>query len=297
MADKKEIKRYKCSNYGACKKADNNEIIEFDAIETLGGIPDCPGCQQHTLEEIIEKTIPWKLIAGIIGAVLVLGGIGFGIYKFIGSSKPTVIKLDKTELTLTVGEKDLIVPTAEPEGINATFTYKVTDGASSVSVSSGGEITALKAGKAVVFVECEENKELNTECKITVKEQEIVEDPDSVHGGDAKEGSNSTGDVSNTGNPKGEGHQNGTSRGTSTTTTYDLGWGKYEGPMHGGKPNGFGGTIIVRSSYSIDLKKASGETVQVEPGDKIMSVKMENGRLRQGEIHFANGTRKYISGL
>lgn len=78
---------------------------------------------------------------------------------------------------------------------------------------------------------------------------------------------------------------------------YSIGWGSYEGPMSGGKPHGFGGTIIVKSTYTIDLKKASGETVTVTRGDKIVSTKMENGRLRQGEIHFADGTRKYISGL
>ena len=71
-----------------------------------------------------------------------------------------------------------------------------------------------------------------------------------------------------------------------------LGWGIYEGPA-----NGFGGTITVTSTHTIDLKKASGETVTVNRGDKIVSVKMENGRLRQGEIHFADGTRKYLSGL
>jgi len=84
---------------------------------------------------------------------------------------------------------------------------------------------------------------------------------------------------------------------TQQPTSYNLGWGRYEGPMSGGKPNGFGGTITVSSYYSIDLKKASGETVEVNSGDKIMNVKMDNGRLRQGEIHFADGTRRFISGL
>jgi len=77
-----------------------------------------------------------------------------------------------------------------------------------------------------------------------------------------------------------------------------LSWGRYDGPRNSsGNPDGFGGTITVTKSYTIDLKKASGETVTVSPGDKIFSVKMENGRLRQGEIHFADGKRKYISGL
>lgn len=79
--------------------------------------------------------------------------------------------------------------------------------------------------------------------------------------------------------------------------TYKMGWATYEGPMQGGKPHGIGGTIKVTSHYSIDLKKASGEMLAVEPGDVIVNVKMDNGRLRQGELQRTDGTRKWISGL
>lgn len=79
--------------------------------------------------------------------------------------------------------------------------------------------------------------------------------------------------------------------------SYNTGWGTYEDPMQGGLPNGFGGIIVVRSRHFIDLKKADGETIEIGPGDKIMNVKMENGRMRQGEIHFADGTRRFVSGL
>ena len=82
-----------------------------------------------------------------------------------------------------------------------------------------------------------------------------------------------------------------------TSGRFNLSIGLYEGPLSNGKPDGFGGTITITSTYTIDLKKASGETVTVNRGDKITNVKMENGRLRQGEIHFADGTRKFISGL
>ncbi|MBR1499269.1 MAG: Ig-like domain-containing protein [Bacteroidaceae bacterium] len=93
--------------------------------------------------------------------------------------------------------------------------------------------------------------------------------------------------VTDSGNNGGNG-----SAGGNGISKKNLGWGMYEGPA-----NGFGGTITVTSTHTIDLKKASGETVTVNRGDKIVSVKMENGRLRQGEIHFADGTRKYLSGL
>lgn len=96
---------------------------------------------------------------------------------------------------------------------------------------------------------------------------------------------------------QGESHSSEPPVAEPSVTTFDLGWGKYEGPMSGGKPHGFGGTITVKNSYTIDLKKASGETVQLNLGDEIANVKMENGTLRQGEVHFSDGTRRYLSGL
>ena len=61
MAEKKDVKRYKCINFGACTKADQGAIIEIPTIETLGGTPPCPHCKQQTLEEIVVKPINWKL--------------------------------------------------------------------------------------------------------------------------------------------------------------------------------------------------------------------------------------------
>ncbi len=302
MADNKDIKRFKCINFGVCAKADSGEEIKIDAVETLGGIPECPYCHQHTLEEIVDNPIPVKLICIIAGAIILLCGIGYGIYSLMGDSKPTGIKLSSDKLTLTVGEKDLIVPTVEPEGVKATFTYKVTTGETSVKVSSGGEITALKAGDAVVLVKCEENKEIRAKCDITVKDKEGMEKQVSTdnEGTEKVVVEDSIKEEPKTEETKNEPKQNGgnkTSTTSATPKTYHLDWGTYDGPMAGGVPHGFGGSITVSSSHTIDLKKASGETVQVSRGDKIMNVKMDNGRLRQGEIHFADGTRKYISGL
>ena len=80
------------------------------------------------------------------------------------------------------------------------------------------------------------------------------------------------------------------------SNTISLGWGTYKGSVSGSK-SGIGGEITVNKTHTIDLKKASGETVTVNPGDKIANAKVENGQLRQGEIRFADGTRKFVSGL
>ena len=73
--------------------------------------------------------------------------------------------------------------------------------------------------------------------------------------------------------------------------------GKYEGPMSGGKPDGIGGTIMVTSAYTIDLKNGNGGKVTLEAGDRISNTKFKNGVLQQGQLIRSNGERKFMSGL
>lgn len=339
-----------CKNYGECDLADNKEIQEVDKTNFV-----CEECGKplHPLEggkngSIKTTTGPNKVLIGIISAIAIclLVGAGIGAYFLLGKANmPTNINLDKTTLTMTVGERDLIVPSVEPEGVKASFTFKANG--NNIQVTNGGEVTALKKGETTIIVKCEENPEIRTICKVVVnpKTNEGPEGTDitavsqlSIDGGDfsLKEGESkqlvvtvapekhdevlawssddeaiaivdASGKVTavkaGSANIKITANQSGVSAVVKVTVTkkggysYSLGWGTYSGPMSGGKPNGFGGTIIVSRSYTIDLKKASGETVQVNAGDKITNVKMENGTLRQGEIHFANGTRRYLSGL
>lgn len=225
MAEKKDVKRYKCMNFGACTKADQGTIIEIDALETIGGTPDCPHCHQHTLEELIVKKSNWKIIGGIIAAGFLLIGVGAALL-FTGEEEKT-------------GEEILVADTTSTLKVDSTKIEKKT-----VEEEPNNKKT-------------EKAEEETTTTETIVKDKKPVREP----------------------------------------SYYDLGWGRYEGPYTNGIPDGFGGTITVRSSYNIDLKKASGETVEVRSGDKIMNVKMENGRLRQGEIHFSDGTRRFISGL
>lgn len=224
MAEKKDVKRYKCMNFGACQKADQGTIIEINALETIGETPECPYCHQHTLEEQVEKPTNWKLIGGIAAAVAVLGGGAAFMFTGGGEANEPIQKLPPAEVVDTP------------------------------------KVDSVKVAKEVPVAKPETEKP-------DVKQTETDKIP-----------------------PR-------TSEPKPQPKNYNMGWGVYEGPMNGGKPNGFGGSIIVRSNYSIDLKKASGETVEIGPGDKIMNVKMENGRMRQGEIHFADGTRRFISGL
>ena len=81
----------------------------------------------------------------------------------------------------------------------------------------------------------------------------------------------------------------------AASASSNLGWGTYSGPMQGGKPHGVGGTIKVKQDYSIDLKDGRGSTLDVHSGETIENTKFENGNLRAGELHRADGTRKWFN--
>ena len=354
MAQNEDVKVYKCTNFGACSKADNGEDIKIPAIETLGGVPECPCCHQNTLEENVKKDFPLKLIGVIVAALLVLGGVGFGIYKIVngGDSTPTAIKLAKSEITMKVGESIVITPTAEPEGTKATFIFKTRKSGKIVSVSQDGTITALKGGKTQVLVKCAENPELKTICKIEVVEKTDTAKPQpatvaiekitlSNSSVDLKVGEKKlitctltpeknddeiTKSSSNT--AVAEISENGEimarNAGTAVITykaaksgvtasvnvtvkkkkggepdggygRVKLGYGVYEGPKNkNGRPDGMGGQIRFSRSYTIDLKKASGETVEVYPGDVMVNVKMKDGRLIQGQLKRTDGSQRWI---
>lgn len=79
--------------------------------------------------------------------------------------------------------------------------------------------------------------------------------------------------------------------------TLTLTYGVYEGPVKNGKPDDMGGEFKVTKSMTLDLKDGYGSTVDLNPGDKIITTKFTDGKFRQGEIIFADGTHKYVSGL
>lgn len=179
MGKKKDVVRYRCINFGACAKADANEVIEFPAIDVLGGTPPCPCCKQNTLQEIEEKPLKWPLYVGIgVAALAVLGGGGYGIYALTKSPTPKDIVLNHTEKTLFVGDKDTLHATINPEGCEGTLTWKASkDG--TLSVTSDGIVTAEKEGTGKVRVLLEGADGLKAVCEYTIKAKPKV-DPDTL---------------------------------------------------------------------------------------------------------------------
>jgi len=164
------MKKYKCMNIGNCDNA--NEGKEFEIAE--GEELKCPKCKQDMIVEVTSK--PWGKIIGIVVAVLaVVGGCIGAFFAFSGDNNIESIGLDRQEITLVVGQKDVVKATATPVDAKATFTYEVTSG-NSIEVGSGGEITAVAKGESTITVKCEENAELNATCKVSVTEP-VTEEP------------------------------------------------------------------------------------------------------------------------
>ena len=177
-----------------CEKSKKNAKGKYEIQQVPSHKPlVCSECQKQLHECPPPKTggaFPMKTV-GIIAAVLLLiCGIGFGLYNLFDSPKgPTGIKLDKKELVMKVGETQVIVPTAEPEGVKATFIFKKKG--KNIEVTSGGEVTALKKGEATILVKCEENPDIRALCKIKVGDGDTLPPPPeqlvkqlSIDGGD-----------------------------------------------------------------------------------------------------------------
>lgn len=179
MANKKEVKRYRCMNFGGCEKANADTIIEIPVIDVVDGIPPCPHCHQNTLEEIHEGTDWWKYVAIAAGAIAVLGGGGYGLYSAFGKSSPEGIMLNHTQKTLFVGEKDTLKATITPEGCEGKLAWKTSvDGTLSVA---DGIVTANKEGKGNVRVMLEGEDGIKAVCEYTVKaKDEGVDEPGGV---------------------------------------------------------------------------------------------------------------------
>ena len=112
---------------------------------------------------------------------MVLGGAVFGLSKvFSGSDsldEKAKIKLDKKNITLVVGEKDVIKATVvdkdgkEIKDAKVTYKWDVKD-EKVASVTQGGEVVALKKGKTSIVVKIEgDKKNRHATCQVEVKKK------------------------------------------------------------------------------------------------------------------------------
>lgn len=170
------------------------------------------------------------------------------------------INVSENALEMTVGETKQISFTANPQPNDDNVLFEVSD-ESIISFDGSGTVKALKAGNATITFSAEKG---NASAKVEVT---VVEKKE----------------------PDGKGGKDG-----NTPGQVNLGYGIYEGPRKNYKADGFGGEIRFTRSYTIDLKKSSGETVEVGSGDKMVNVKMKDNRIMQGLLKRADGSQRQI---
>lgn len=167
------------------------------------------------------------------------------------------------DFTLTPGATKTLDYTAVPEDNDEEPEWESSNPAV-VTVDEEGLVKAVGEGSATITIKA---TNVSASVNVTVK----------------KQGTTTTGGSGGSG-----------TRVSGGSGKVNLGYGVYEGPTQGGKAHGIGGQIRFTRSYTIDLKKASGETIDVYSGDRMINVKMDNNRLIQGLLKRSDGSQRWI---
>ena len=277
----KNGKRYGvCENFDNCSNAKSRKVIELDELDDF----ICPECHSELHEIKKEGGIKPKLIIIIAALVVLLGGGGAAAYLlYFNQPKVKEICLNKTKAEIELPEGffsflyDTLTVTSNPKRDDAKYVWSSSN-EELASVTDG--VVAIKDGngEVTIRVALADNPQIKDSCVYTITYQPSDSyDEESDLDETEEDGSVSKEELLN------------------TPGKVDLGYAIYDGPRKNGKPNGMGGTVTFKRAYSIDLKKAPAEYVNVYKGDKIVNAKFIDGRLVQGEIHFTDGTRRWIN--
>ena len=203
------------------------------------------------------------------------------IYKV--NPAPISISFDSTSITLVVGKSMPLSPRVEPNELSAEIKWN-SDDRTKVTVTPNGVITGVAVGKTKITAEIRDEK--------VVIDVEVIKDTTSSNNDDKVVNQGGLG-TNNTGGTTSQGGQRGGD--TSRYATIDLGYATYYGPINTSRqPHGLGGELKFKRYYEIDLKKASGEKVQVGDGDIMIECKYENGKLIQGQLIFSHDGERWI---
>lgn len=117
-----------------------------------------------------------KQLLSVIMVMVLLFGI---VVSAEAAPKPTAIKLNKTSLTMSPKTSVTLKATVTPAKASQAVTWKSSN-SSVVSVNSKGQLSANKAGTAVITVVSKTNTKLKATCKVTVKGAVSTPKPTSV---------------------------------------------------------------------------------------------------------------------
>lgn len=166
----------------ACKDEEKNETIvalNKTAIEMKVG--ETATLEVAVIPEIEMTNLVWSsdnaavatVDKGVVTAIdlgeaiiTARAGEGYATCKIVVSSKPaTAITLDKTAITLEIGETDTLVATVEPEDATDKPAVWTVDQSAVATVDAEGVITAVGEGTAIVTATA---GEVSATCTVTV---------------------------------------------------------------------------------------------------------------------------------
>jgi ssDNA-binding Zn-finger/Zn-ribbon topoisomerase 1 len=273
-----------CKNFEECDLADEKVIQEAEKSNYI-----CEECGKPLYAVDTPKKngiggkVNGKLIGIIAAAVLLLGGIGFGIYSlFGGKPEPTAIKLNFTNLTMTVGEQKQLTASLLPEDVERKVTFVYTawkddaykEGKEKTKIvnanNSSGMLMAMRPGSTKVKVMCKEWPKLEAFCNITVLPKPQTNESD----GQGESLQTDTVKKTPEGNDKVDKKTGGTTSPKPNPThengTVKLSYGIYTGRLSkDGKPNGTG-KLKFTQSYRLNSE------YMAQPGESIEGI-FENG--------------------
>ena len=298
-----------CGNKGPCSLANGEKVQIITDDDAPFVCCECGEDLQEYKEEAGKKNddgdgggrgIDWKKVGLIAGCVAVLGGLGYGGYALYDSHQQG--EREKAELQRQAEEQAALLrqkeiedsihaaeaaaaqaAAAEDEALRQTFVDAAKAKADSI-IAANEKLLEEKAKKIRDDAKTVINAQLTslrTASQSLQFENIALIDTMEVAINEAWKNADKPATTGGGGSGSGSG-------------TVSLGYGTYTGPLSGGKPHGIGGTIKFTRAYTIDLKKASGETVEVSAGDVLNNVKMDNGRLIQGQLKRTDGNTRWI---
>lgn len=295
MGAQENLNKFKigeCHNVGNCTHIGERQAIPSE-LANAGGFK-CKYCGAP-LQEPPKPRSFWEKFGKVIMlavAVIVLAGIGLGIYNLTRGPEIDQIKLNKKSIALVIGENPTDVITAiafDKEGTeikDAKVTYKWTVKDNEVaSVTQDGEVTAIKKGNTTVTAEIEGEANLNATCKVSVKQKEIDPklpgaSPTYIEQPTIKEPKDVT--VKKTTNQMPQETKSGRYHGT-----LDLGYGTFSGDINNKKPDG-AGVLTYRHRRVAGRDFSTGEQVYAESGERVDGT-WNNGYLSSGTLFKKNG--------
>ena len=170
-------KQYKCTNYGVCIEADKETIFQEAELEEVDGKLVCPKCGQE-VEEIKKKVFPWKTVAAIVIAAVVIGA---GIFLWLGRGEKAPQTVPVESIVISPGEiiieqTDSVQLTASVMPENATdkdVLWESSDSGVVNILDQNGSIMACGVGTAQVTATVDDK---TTVCTVTVTAKPVPVD-------------------------------------------------------------------------------------------------------------------------